>query len=166
MRIVNYDLNHEVNISSSEWLHDFAKVFGLGKYQILEIPIPGISPNQTELGKRVNSAIHSLTEMEKAKMAGDWETVLKESRPVWELIRNRDDIASLLKDDDLNGDTVKAFNTAIDSLFNFSSKFIHRESLTKELMTVNKARKEDAELIYAIAVSIINLLAKKINRYR
>lgn len=165
-KIVTDDLNHNVTISSSEWLHDFSPAFERSRYQVFEVPIPEFANDQSELSKRLSSAIHSLRLMEEAKLAGDWETVLKESRPVWELIRNRGEIQLILQQDELNDDSVKAFNAMVESLFNFSSKFIHRESRTKEVMPINKARKEDAELIYSLAVSLVNLLCKKIIRYK
>lgn len=163
---VTYDLNHEVVISSSEWLHNFSKVFERSRYQVFEIPIPDSLGDTSDLSQRLNAAIVSLKEMEEAKLSGDWETVLKESRPVWELVRNKQEIIDILKQDEFNDDTIKAFNALVESLFNFSSKFIHRESRSKELMIINKARKEDAELIYAMAISLVNLLTKKFNRFK
>lgn len=164
-RVITHDLDKEVTITRSDWLQDFSSVFQRNRYQVFEIPVPEVLQDATEFSMRLEAAIGSLSKMEHAKLLGDWETVVKESRPVWELIRNRQEIISLLQQDELNEDTVRAFGTTIDALFNFSSKFIHRESKTKGLMTINKARKEDAELIYALAASLVNLLSKKKARY-
>lgn len=165
-RIVTYDFDKEILITSGDWLHEFSNIFERNRYQVFEIPIFESLGDTGNLSERLNAAIVSLKEMEEAKLAGDWETVLKESRPVWELIRNKEEVNALLQQDELNDDTIKAFNSIIESLFNFSSKFIHRESRSKEVMIVNKARKEDAELIYMMAVSLVNLLAKKFNRFK
>lgn len=165
-RIVTTDLDEEIKISSSDWLHEFSKVFERNKYQVFELPIPESYSVTDDLAKRLNAAIVSLKEMEDAKLAGDWEAVLKESRPVWELVRNKEEINALLRQDELNEETIKSYNSLVESLFNFSAKFIHKESKDKQLMAVNKARKEDAELIYTIAISLINLLSKKFNRFR
>lgn len=162
-RITNSELNEEIKISSSDWLHDFSSVFQRGKFQVFELPIPNGLTDSSELSKRLNAAIVSLQEMEDARNEGDWSKVVKESRPVWELIRNKDEIKESLRNDDIHEVTIVSFGRLIDSLFDFSSKFVHRESQNNEVMT-NKASKEDADLIYAISVSLLNLITKKVTR--
>jgi|GEM_PF-4696126 len=165
-KTVTHDFDHELIISSGDWLYDFSKVFQRSRYQVFEIPLPESLTDTNGLSQRLNAAIVSLKDMEKAKLSGDWESVLKESRPVWELVKNKEEIAQLMRQDELNDETIKAFNMMVESLFNFSSKFIHRESKSKELMMVNKARKEDAELVYVLAVSLINVISKKLTRHQ
>lgn len=162
-RITNSDLDEEIKISSSDWLHDFSPVFQRGRFQVFELPIPTGLIGSSELSKRLNAAIVSLQDMEAARNEGDWSKVIKESRPVWELIRNKDEIRESLKKDGIHEATVVSFGKLVDSLFDFSSKFIHRESRESEVM-MNKANKEDAELIYAVSVSLLNLITKKVTR--
>ena len=93
---------------------------------------------------------------------GDWNGVVKASRPIWEAFNSKADISSILKMSGMNEQTVISFETLIKSLFDFSSKFIHVEAKeTRKIMEPNAANREDAELIYLISVSIINLLIRK-----
>ena len=166
-KIRSYDLNSDIRIPTGDWLHEFCPVFKNSKYQIFEIPTPKLNEKNEGLSHRVYEAIESLNEMEKARLEGDWNKVIKESRPVWELIRNKEDIKELIKGDHINEQTLISYNGLIDNLFNFSSKFIHRESDRKDgnkVMGINSANKEDAELIYAMAFSLTNLISKKLNK--
>lgn len=164
LRNTTRDLDYDYIIPSSEWIHDFAPKFEQTKYQVFEIPIPFALDGKTDLSSRLNAAIGSLQEMERAKIVGDWQSVIKESRPVWELIRNRQEIDDVISNSEFNNDTITSFKKMIDSLFDFSSKFIHREARNKTLMPLNNVSKEDAELIFNLGVSVVNLIAKKIIR--
>ena len=159
-----YNFTYPIKINSGDWLHDFSPVFGMGKYQIFELPIPQIIKESGDISKILENAIAALREMETAKLEGEWNRVIKESRPIWELVKNKSKITELLKDNDFNELTIVSFNKLIDSLFEFSSKFIHIQSKTHEIVTINKANKEDAELIYILSISIINLISKKLMR--
>jgi hypothetical protein len=163
-KLRSYDFAQEIKISSGDWLHDFSPVFQRGRFQVFELQVPNGLTDTTDLSNRLNAAIVSLREMETSKSDGDWNGVIKETRPVWELVKNKEEITDLLKNDEMHQVTIESFKRLIDSLFDFSSKFIHKESKNKEIMTLNKASKEDAELVYALSVSLVNLITKKISK--
>jgi len=55
-------------------------------------------------------------------------------------------------------------NKSIKELFNFSSKFHHKEDRGKRIMPEIKASKEDAYLIYSLSMNLVNLISKKFQR--
>jgi hypothetical protein len=169
--LFNYETFNENNkfykISSSDWIHDYSPIFGLGVYKVFEFPELKVktSNNQDyiELIDRMNGAIEAFSLMEEAMRDGDWTLVMKESRPVWELARCKDKISTLLQNEGLSEQAIGSFEDLIKSLFDFSSKFIHRVGKGNSIM-INKAEKEDAILVHSLSLSIVNLLSKKINR--
>lgn len=159
-----YNYQQEYRIPSADWIHDFVPVFQNSKFHVFELPIPQITKKKGDFGKRINLAINSIKEMETAKNNGDWSELVGKSRPVWELIKHRAEIIELLKNDGLSEPATSNYNVLIQALFDFSSKFVHKESKTKELMS-NKADKEDAELIYTLSVSLLNLISRKMEKF-
>ena len=158
------ELKHEEEhrIISGDWLEDFLPVFNQQKYQVFEIPQPEMLNTDLEIKKKLKEAIDALPAMEKARSKGDWNQVIKESRPVWELVNNKEDLENTFKGQ-LNPDAWGALKDLIQSFFTFSSKFIHRIShKDKALLDVNNAAKEDAELVYAMAFSIVNFISRKL----
>lgn len=162
-----YPINHNHKISASDWLHDFYPHFALERFMVLELPIieQDIKLKKDNLDKRISEAIQSFGEMKKALEKGDWNLVIKESRPIWELNRKQEEINKLLKTDDLSEVAIQSFNTLLQSLFTFASKFIHKVDDSKELMPYSRASKEDAILIYSMAASLLNLVAQKKKRF-
>lgn len=160
-RMKSYNFSKQVIISSSDWIHDFCPQLNNKRYLVFEIPEPKTIKNKYR--KKLNEAIASLTYMSEARLECDWNKVIEKSRPVWELIRNDAEIKKLLISDGLNEETIISYNKLVASLFDFSSKFIHRisKSATKDLMIQNAASKEDAELIYSISFSIVSMLSRK-----
>lgn len=172
MRNKSYDfLNNELKISSADWLHDFSPIFNLGRYKVLEIPQLSLIPSnfnedKEELITRINAAIESIGKMEEQISLGDWNGVMKESRPVWELVNNHDQITELLKESNYSHQATDQFQKTIRSLFDMSSKLIHRvnNGSKKEVMEESHAEQEDAMLVFYLSVSIINLLSRKVKR--
>lgn len=153
--------NEEYRISGSDWIHDFVPAFSKQKYQVFEIPQPETLNAEIEVKKKLKEAIDALPQMEEARSIGEWNRVIKESRPIWELVNNKSDLENTFKGE-LNNDTWGSLKDLIQNFFTFSSKFIHRVSQRKELMEVNNAAKEDAELVYAMAFSIVNFISRKL----
>lgn len=158
-----YDYSREIKISSGDWIHDFIPVYENGKYQVFEVPVPKLENKNGKLGERINEAINSIRLMEKEKIDGEWNNVVKESRPVWELLKSRAEIAEILRNDYLNDSAIESLSKLIDAFFDFTSKFIHKQSKSNEVM-YNKASKEDAQMIYAMSVSIVNLITRKMDK--
>jgi hypothetical protein len=146
-------------VNKMDWLHDFCPILNNSEYLVVELPI---NKSKKVSNKRIASTHKSISEMKDCLENGDWNGVLKASRPIWEVFKSKDDISSLLKRNGMNEQTVKSFEDLMKSLFDFTSKFIHVEAKgTREIMESNAANREDAELIYLISVSIINLLIRK-----
>ncbi len=161
-----YPFNYNHKISASDWLHDFYPHFVLERFMVLELPIieQESKVKKDNLDKRINEAIQSFSEMKKALEKGDWNLVIKESRPIWELNRKQEEINKLLRTDDLSEAAIQSFNSLLQSLFDFASKFIHKEDRAKEVMAYSRASKEDAILIYSMTASLLNLISQKKKR--
>lgn len=76
-------------------------------------------------------------------------------------MNNREGLENTFKGQ-LNDDAWGALKDLIQNFFTFSSKFIHQVSQRKELMEVNNAAKEDAELVCAMAFSIASFISRKL----
>ncbi len=74
------------------------------------------------------------------------------------------EIEELLTSDGYTPQAFADLNDSIKKLFDFSSKFHHREDKGKKLSPEIKASKEDAYLIYAISMTFVNLISKKMQR--
>lgn len=161
-----YPFNYNHKISASDWLHDFYPHFALERFMVLELPImeQDSKVKKDNLDKRISEAIQSFGEMKKALEKGDWNLMIKESRPIWELNRKHEEINKLLRTDDLSEVAIQSFNTLLQSLFTFASKFIHKVDDSKELMPYSRASKEDAILVYSMAASVLNLISQKKKR--
>ena len=157
--------NEGVTIESSRWIKEFCPVFESTRYQVFELPIPQITGGSGILHERIDDAIKSLAEMEKARNNSDWHAVIKESRLIWELIHDKAEIETLLQSENYNAQTLESFHKLVSSLWDFGSKFNHK--IPKgggSPMKRNHPAKEDAELIYAIAFSLVNLISRKLYR--
>lgn len=155
------DIMHEVKISRDDWVKDFYPVFENQKYQVFEIPVPSLNEKTTLIQQHISEAIACLPLLEEAKHQADWNRVIKESRPIWELVKYKVEIAKLLAADGMEESIIEAFQILVQSLFDFSSKFVHRLDLKKKLMGKYNASKEDAEFIYTMSFSVLNLLSRK-----
>ncbi|MDX9694374.1 MAG: hypothetical protein RBT49_01145 [Bacteroidales bacterium] len=162
LNIFTKNFKETIIISAADWLKEYYPVFGFNKYRIYELPLPRIesSKGNVDISNRINLAIESLKDVETAYNNGEWDKLIKESRPIWELIRNKDEIKILIENKDYNDETKEALNNLLSSLFNFSSKFIHKVSHKGELMQKNYISKEEAELIHLTSLGILNLFSK------
>lgn len=154
-----------VTIYSSDWIHDFCPAFGTGKFHVFEFPIPDITIRPTDaLSLALIQALKSLQEMEDSRNKGDWKRIILESRPVWELIKDNADVERLLINCNYDNDTIYAFKNLIQSFFTFASKFAHLVGHPRQgspLMPHKEVSKEDAEMMYAMAISTVNMVVKK-----
>jgi len=154
-----------ITIPSSDWIHDFCPAFNIGKFFVFEYMMP-MMPNYNKgsnsFQERLNKAINAIKDMESKIISGEWTDVIENSRHIFELLKNQDEIKKLFIVDGFTNEAYEDLNRSLQSLFNFSSKFHHSENKTKELMPQIKASKEDAYLIYTISITIVNLISKKI----
>jgi len=154
-------------IPAQDWIHDFAPFLGIGKYLVVELPIPEPIKISGELANRIEEASKSLDKMKEDLLACEWNRVIEDSRPVFELFRKygRKLVKEILTREGYTEEAIKNLINSIDSLFHYSSKFHHRtDESGKKIMPEIKASKEDAYLIYTTAMGLVNLLARKVKR--
>jgi hypothetical protein len=164
IEIRNNNLKNKVTISSSDWIHDYCPVFQIGRFSVFEYLLPDYIEGSESMEERLNESINTIQKMEYNMIRGEWNEVIEDSRTVWELLRNQDKIKDLLMRDGYTEPAVTDLNKSIKELFNYSSKFHHREDREKKIMPEIKASKEDAYLMYATSMAIVNLISKKMQR--
>lgn len=160
----NNNFINRVTIRSSDWIHDYCPVFQIGRFSVFEYLLPEYKEGSGSIDERLNESINAIRRMEENMIKGDWNGVIEDSRAVWELLRTQDEIKDLLMRDGYSEQAFKDLNESLKQLFNFSSKFHHKEDKGKKIMPEIKASKEDAYLIYAISMTIVNLISKKMQR--
>ena len=159
----NY-FNEKITIPSSDWIHDYCPVFQIGKFAVFEYLIPEYTEGAGNIEERLNHSISAIKKMEDHIIKGEWNEVIEDSRAVWELLRNQNEITDLLRRDGYTEEASTDLNESIKKLFDLSSKFHHEEDKGKRVMAKIKASKEDAYLIYTISINLVNLISKKIQR--
>ncbi len=164
MKIQNFKISINISIPSSDWVNDFCPIYNVGDFLIYELPLLEIPNTKSDLDEKLKRAIEAINNMKKHIINGDWKEVIKSSRPIWELTRNEAAIKNCLITSGYNEEVYNAFNSTINGLFKFSSKFIHELKLGKSqaLLKEVNVSKEDAYMIYSSSVNIVYLISKKI----
>jgi hypothetical protein len=175
IEIKNSNFKKEVIIRSSDWIHDYCSVFQIGRFSVFEYLMPDYTEGSGSVEERLNKSINAIRNMEKNMIKAEWNQVIADSRAVWELLRNQDEIKGLFRRDGYTDEAVNDLfgykdsngtnhHGCFNNLFNFASKFIHKLDKKKEVQPDIKASKEDAYLIYATSMNIVNLISKKMQR--
>jgi hypothetical protein len=164
IEIRNNNFKNKVTIRSSDWIHDYCPVFQIGRFSVFEYLLPEYMEGSGSIEERLSGSIDAIKNMEYNMIRGEWTEVIKDSRVVWELLRNQGEIKDLLMGDGYTEPAFTNLNESLKQLFNYSSKFHHREDREKKMMPEIKASKEDAYLIYATSMAIVNLISKKMQR--
>lgn len=157
---------HTYTVRSSDWIHDFSPVFGVGRFITVELPEPGqLKTKVAGLGARLSRAIAALETMRHDIEEGEWSQCVEHSRAVFELLKDEPAIKAVVVQDGLSEEAGSDLLKSIRGLFDFASKFLKQlDRDTKGVNPVLKASKEDSYLVYAEAVCLVNLLARKIAR--
>jgi len=161
------EFNHD--ISSSDWIKKYSEMWKIGQYFLIDLPLPLMESKYLKnkpLGERLIETIKSFSKMEENFKRGEWTEVIKESRPIYELLRDKDSILSIFTDSGYTEEMASSLYESIRNLFDYASKYIHKLERTpdKAIMPQIKAEKEDAYLIYASSATLINLLNRKISK--
>ncbi len=176
IEIENNNFKNKVIIRSSDWIHDYCPVFQIGRFSVFEYLMPDYIEGSGSIEERLNESINAIRKMEENMIKGEWNQVIEDSRAVWELLRNQEEIKDLFKRDGYTDEAVNALcgykNSNekkhygyFDNLFSFASKFHHKLDERKKIVQPDiKASKEDAYLIYATSMNIVNLISKKMQR--
>jgi hypothetical protein len=135
-------------------------VFQIGKFSVFEYLLPEYIEGSGSIEERLSGSIDAIKNMEYNMIRGEWTDVIKDSRVVWELLRNQDEIKDLLMGDGYNEQAYTELNESLRHLFKYSSKFHHREDLDKKIMPEIKASKEDAYLTIVQTIDKRNMLVR------
>lgn len=160
----NNNFENDVTIKSSDWIYDFCPVFQIGKFLVFEYLIPNYAEGIGNTEERLANSINAIKKMEEHIVRGEWNEVIEHSRAVGELLKNRGEIRDLLTGDGYTCQALEDLNESLKKLFDFASKFHHREDKEKNIMPEIRASKEDAYLIYSVSMNVVNLISKKIQR--
>ena len=91
--------------------------------------------------------------------------MIKALRPVWELLREVEEIKKLLRADGFPEEAALDFRGAVQKLFDFASKFDHALARDRETILPNiKPQKEDAYFAFTLAGAVLNVITRKTNR--
>ncbi|MGK3967767.1 hypothetical protein WMF38_26785 [Sorangium sp. So ce118] len=152
-------------IVSSDWLHDYAGPWKSTSYFVFEVPHQEVIPGGVGLQEWINAAIAAVQSSTESLAKGDWNGVVEDLRPVWELFKTRADVRNLLESDGYSPEAASALNDSVKAQFELASKFVHRVDKSGKKVTPDiRASREDAYLVYAFATAVVNLLAAKLSR--
>ena len=164
LQLKYYDFQVDKEIKSNDWLHDFCPVFQIGKFAVFEFQLPETMEEKGDLPDKINEAIKSVGNMEEDLQKCEWNRVIEDARPIFELLKKSDEIKDLFNRDGFPDDAINNLNNSMQNLFDFSSKFHHKTDKKKKLRAEIKASKEDAYLIYSTGLAFCNAISKKIQR--
>lgn len=159
-------MTQNVVIYSSQWVSDFAPVFGVGRFMVVEVPVverAQLPPSA--FGKSLLEAQVAVGKMAADLEAGHWTECVEHSRTVAELLRDEVKVTGILEQDGLSREASEALVSTIRGQFTFASKFLHRRERggagpNPPLV----AKKEDAFFVYNASVQLVNLLSRKAAR--
>lgn len=161
----------QYKISQSDWINSYAKPLGIGNYLLLELNIPSkheVDEAWTELYHRLRLR---LSEIETANREGDWQKAMMASRQFYEGLHfkknNKKDqefreaLKELFLKDNHSTSSFDTFLLGVDNFFDFTSKYFHDKDKAGAFNPVPNPTKEDAYLVYALALSLLNIIGKK-----
>ena len=154
--------NFDVTISSSDWVHDFLPVFGLGRFLTLDLPIPEPA---SELDEKLERAVQALSKMDSDIQRGEWADCVEDSRPVWDLLKTENPPVKSLITQAFPGEAGTDLLAAVRKLFTFVSTFVKPLDRDKtRLNPVTIPQKEEAYFVYSTSVTVVNLVAQKLRK--
>lgn len=161
-------------IKQSDWVKNYAPKLGIGNFMLLELRIPEekvISAFWRELYERLT---HNVKYMESSIRSGDWQNTMWGVRKFFEDIKIGDgkpghkefkeEFNKLMIKDQHSEEGIKNLYDAIWYFFEFASKYSHDKDKVGNLNPLPVSTKEDAYFAYALAVGLLNLIGRKINR--
>ena len=155
-----------VTIPSSDWSHEFAPAFGLGRFLVLEVPqLPVGAEGSGELADRVREASGAIERMRVDLQKGEWTQCAEDARAVVELLNKGDLIRPLLETNGIRPETAQSLLDGLQGVLAYSHAFHHRvdQAGQKPVPSVN-AESEDAYLAFATSAALLNLVGKKLQK--
>ncbi len=173
------NLSFIFRISHSDWTTDFYDAFGIGKVILIEAP--SISQGNFDKGKikkdreymvlaeRLESIGPYFQAMIESMKTGDWGEVVGKSRFIYESLIKSEGKQALRKflqeDTNIDDANLSQLITSLDNMYQFSSGLHHSlDKSTGAPKEIYVGRREDAELMYYLSVSLVNALMSKLNR--
>lgn len=154
-----------VTISASDWVQDYAPILGLGRYISVELPLPEELELPPSLREKFDAARKAVAQMEEDYKHGDWPELLDHARPVPELFREQNYLREALEAEGYPADAIAEFRESLAKLFDFLSKFHHVVDRQGKIIPPKiRPSREEAEIVYALCVTVVNLLARKAKR--
>ena len=140
LQVVEQQLQCNITIPASDWIHDYAPKLGLGRFFVIEVPYEGIISEAWEYVRRAEEAL--------AKC--DIESVYANCREVGTLL-NR-----IVKESIGNRPAIKKWHRAIGYFERLSSLALHREEIRNQKPVGEiKISCEDAEFVILITKALI-----------
>ena len=163
-RFEQMQVNHTIN--QSDWIARFAEKLGIGKFLLLELNVPEIKKNNGEtLNETHELLITKIKLVENFIKKGEWYAAMTPLKEFYETFKNvelKNELKDLLKEDCHEDLGIDNFFKGIDSFYHFVCKYIHPLDQTKRTKAIPTANKEDVYLGYSLAISILNLISKKL----
>jgi len=170
-------LNEQANfkIAQSDWINKFVEKIGIGKFILLELNSPQVKEFEDEKWKDLYiRLIERVNQIEEFIQKGEWYAALTPIRQFYENLKFnnsksihrefKEELKELFKTDNHSDESFNLFYDGIEKFFNFSSKYIHDKNNTDgQLNPVPVANKEDVYLCYSLAISILNLIGRKLS---
>ena len=166
-----------LTIPASDWIQDYQRQLGLGKHVIIESSLPdlerteipkNLNGEEKALAERLTKSFEILVNMQNELNKGEWGNVVEESVKLFELIKknNTGFIKKLMSESTgLTSEKVQSLTEALDKLYSYAAELHHpvdRES--REVKQPFVGEKEDAQMIYSISLSFVNLLSRKLSK--
>lgn len=159
-------LGEQITLTSSDWAQNYCPALGVGRFATVDLYMPDLADAESEWEEYLNDAIQTVQKMETYVHAGEWTSVIEESRKLAEVLREKEHWEELLSHSGYKDDALDRFYKMLQNLFQFTSKFVHRFDLDKNLRDQVKIEKEDAYFIYTTSIGLVNLLSRKVQEFK
>jgi hypothetical protein len=153
-----------IRIELMTWINEFMEYLKLGKIIVHEFLMPDEIKGSKRLNARYQKAQKSLVEMQKQLKIGEWKQAIIAGRPVYELFKHFDEFKTLLLESGYSIKAYDALNESIKQFFNLLSKIYHGLEQDYETVTDIPVYSEDAQMVYAFSISILQLISGKMKR--
>ncbi len=161
-------------IPQSDWINRFSKSLGIGNFLLLELTIPENKKVSEFWSKLYDTLTENCETMNSCIRSGDWEKTLWLARRFFEDARIgnpkpgnkqfKEEFDKLLREDHHSTEGIKNLYDAIWNFFKFLSKYIHEKDEQGNFIPKPNVTREDAYLAYTLAIGLLNLIGKKIEK--